>query len=154
MSKLTPADYDNVLDLIEAIYATPNVPGVVRNTSGSGYPCADIILSLRLLFPSNTLTDIQICNLLVRGSKSGVFKTTCSGATDPEVSSCGTGLALYFVNNSMVRVNPANRIYATAFNGLTLPQTVPIFNPYIDSTPAINYAAFVTTGFSNGSPNC
>ena len=154
MSKLTSADYNNVLDLIEAVYATPNVPGVVRNPSGYGYPCSDIILSLRLLFPTSTLTDNQICNLLIRGSRSGVFTSACSGATDPEISSCESGLALYFVNKSMVRVNPANKIYAIAFNGPTPPSTVPIYNPFIDSTPAINYAAFVTTGFSNGSGNC
>jgi hypothetical protein len=154
MSKLTSADYNNILNLINAVYATPNVPGVIRNKAGTGYSCSNIILSYRLLYPESTLTDDQICSLLSRGSRSGVFTTTCAGSTDPDVSTCSTGLALYFVNNSMVRVNPTNKIYAVAFNGLIPPPPVPIYNPLVDSIPAISYAAFVTTGFSNGSGNC
>ena len=152
MSRLTSQDYDNVLDLIEAVYATPNVPGVVKNQYG--YQCTDIILSMRLIYPGNTITDAQICNLLARGSRSGVFLTVCSGSTDPAVSTCDDGIALYSVNRNMVRVNPTNQIYVTAFNGVPSQPTVPIFNPYIDMTPAISGAAFITSGTNGGSNTC
>ena len=152
MSKLSPTDFDNVVVLIESIFKTANVPGVIRNQYG--YPCADIILSVRLAYPTNTMTDQQICVLLARGARSGVFKTICAGASDPEISTCGSGVALYSVNTNMVKVNPMNQIYSTYFNG---PPTVPptgVYNPLYDSIPAINYAAFITSGFSSGTNAC
>ena len=117
MSKLQSSDYENVLDLIEAVFATPNVPGVTRRQRA--YTVDDIIASLLLRFPHSTMTDSQVTELLVRGSRSGVFNVICSNAIAAEVSECdpaGVGQPLYNVNQNMVRRNPANAVYANAFN--------------------------------------
>jgi hypothetical protein len=126
MSKLNTSDYNNVLDLIEAVYATPNVPGVSRLTAGScGYSVNDIIASLRLRSPENTMSDADVANMLIRGTRSGVFNVYY-----PDIASASTtvvwcnaseaGEPVYFVNQNMVRVNPANKVYADAFNAPTV----------------------------------
>lgn len=122
MSRLVPSDYQNVIELIEAVSRVPSVPGIVVSKCSSnvcGYTCSEIIDSMHYFFPSSTLTDAEICNLLLRGSRSGVFKVVCSTAsTDPEVSEClQDGEPLYLVNQSMASVNSANQIYANHFNG-------------------------------------
>ena len=117
MSKLNSSDHENVLDLIEAVYATPNVPGVAR--SPCGYSVTQIIASLRLKFPSNTMTDEQVADMLTRGVRSGVFNRACSTAIPSDVFVCANqcdGELLYRVNQNMVRLNPANAAYANVFN--------------------------------------
>jgi hypothetical protein len=140
MSRLTPADFDNVIDLIEAVYATPKITGYGRSSGVYSYAfsVANIILSYRANFPSGTMTDAQIANLLLRGSRSGVFGVICSNATSSSVSECDSSVtiaeALYNVNQSMVRVNPSNKIYAAVFNGPTTSgNSVDVFNYPIDS---------------------
>ena len=127
MSRLTNADYENVLDLIEAVYRTPNVSGVLRLrcTSPCGYNPVDILSSYRATFPNSTLTDNQVNDLLVRGARSGVFSKSCSTATSSDVSECGVGSPVYHVNNNMVRANMKNSVYALAFNGPPVPRVVP-----------------------------
>lgn len=117
MSKLNSSDYDNVLDLIEAVYGTPNVSGVTR--SSCGYSVTNIIASLRLRFPNNTMTDEQVADMLTRGVRSGVFSRACSTAVASDVYVCANecgGEVLYRVNQHMVQLNPANAVYAKAFN--------------------------------------
>jgi hypothetical protein len=117
MSKLNSSDHENVLDLIEAVYATPNVPGVSR--SPCGYSVTQIIASLRLNFPNNTMTDGQVADTLTRGVRSGVFSRACSTAIPSDVYVCANqcdGEILYRVNQNMVRLNPSNVAYANAFN--------------------------------------
>jgi hypothetical protein len=117
MSKLNPSDHENVLDLIEAVYATPNVPGVSR--SPCGYSLTNIIASLRLKFPNNTMTNEQVADILTRGVRSGVFSRSCSTAIPSSVFVCASqcdGEFLYRVNQNMVQLNPFNATYAKVFN--------------------------------------
>lgn len=140
MSKLTPADFDNVIDLIEAVSATSKITGYGRSSGVFSYAfsVANIILSYRAKFPPGTLTDAEIANLLLRGSRSGVFNVICSNATSSSVSECDSSVtiseALYNVNQNMARVNPSNRVYTAVFNGP--PQNnnnVDVFNYPIDA---------------------
>ena len=125
MSKLTASDFENVLDLIEAVYATPNVPGVGPRPPGGplrcGYSVSNIIASFRRRFPQSGLSDSDIDNLLMRGSRQGVFNVYCSNAVALDFAQCEDTSAsasepLYHVNQNMVRRNPANKVYADAFN--------------------------------------
>ena len=140
MSRLTPADFDNVIDLIEAVSATPRVTGYGRSSGVYSYAfsVANITLSYRSLFPSGSMTDAQIANLLIRGSRSGVFNVICSNATSPSVSECDSSItiaeALYNVNQNMARVNPSNRAYTAVFNGPSKSGNgVDVFNYPIDA---------------------
>ena len=137
MSKLTAADYENVLLLIEAVYATPNVPGVVVcRTSLCGYTVAEIIASVRLRFPASTLTDADIQSLLLRGARSAVFNVVCSNAVSADVSECeapSVSVPLYTVNQNMVRRNAANKVYADAFNPVPVKPLVDVVNAPIDA---------------------
>jgi hypothetical protein len=153
MSRLNSSDYENVLDLIESTYMAPSVAGVsrLRCTPRCGHQSTDILASLRQNFPSNTMSDAQVMDLLARGARSGVFVKYCSAAITNNTSSnidsnnfdsligvdnngigdisfCdpnGVGQPLYRVNNNMVRVNKANQIYASAF-GFVSPTAQPI----------------------------
>ena len=140
MSRLTPADFDNVVDLIQAVFATPKVTGYSRSSGVYSYAfsVSNITLSYRSLFPSGTMTDAQIANLLLRGSRSGVFNVICSNATSPSVSDCDSSItiaeALYNVNHNMARVNPSNRAYLVVFNGPSQNNSgVDVFNYPIDA---------------------
>lgn len=123
MSKLGPADYENVLDLIDAVgraTVTKCVNLTTKGTSRCGASVANILAKYRVLYPASTLTDDEIISLLQRGARTGVFGLFCSNATSDAVSVCDpnrVGVPLYFVNQQMVRVNPANKVYAAAFNG-------------------------------------
>jgi hypothetical protein len=155
MSKLQSSDYNNVLDLIEAVYATPNVPGVsrLRGALLCGYTTTNIIASLRLVHPENTMTDEQVNDLLVRGSRSGVFSIFCTNAVDTQISECddaGVGQPLYHVSHNMVRRNPANAVYASAFNP---PATKPDLsigcggvNAPINASGTSHYSVFTSSG--------
>jgi hypothetical protein len=143
MSKLVASDYDNVLDLIDAVGMTGSVPGVtkLKCAVACGYNVTDIIASVRLNFPDNTMTDDQIANLLSRATKNGVFNVVCSTAVSSDLSECdltGVGQPLYRVNQSMVKVNGANKVYADAFNAryATTPIPDPLVNPYYDANIA------------------
>jgi hypothetical protein len=157
MSKLNSSDHENVLDLIEAVYATPNVPGVAR--SPCGYSVTQIIASLRLNFPSNTMTDGQVADMLTRGVRSGVFNRACSTALPSDVFVCANecdGEILYRVNQNMVRLNPANAVYAKVFNP---PAPKPnllgdcgVINSLIDpSTNGSYFSVFTFGGTASGS---
>lgn len=164
MSKLQSSDYENVLDLIEAVYATPNVSGVsrLRGALLCGYSVDNIITSLRQRFPSNAMTDDQVVDLLVRGSRSGVFNIYCSNAANSNVSECddaGVGQPLYHVNQSMVRRNPANAIYANAFNPPATKTNLSIscggVNEPINASGSANFSIFTTSGGgANIGTNC
>jgi hypothetical protein len=153
MAKLTSADYENVLDLIEAVYRAPNVSGVSRLgcATACGHTVANIITSLRQHFPTNTMTDTEVEDLLARGARQGVFNKACATATDSEVSECeplGTSQPLYHVNNNMVRVNQANKVYADAFNtALEEPAFVEVSND--DMGAAIACAGSFNSGDAN-----
>lgn len=164
MSKLKTSDHENVLDLIEAVYATPNVPGVSR-LGGKllcGYTTDNIIASLRQRFPSNTMTDSQVVDLLVRGSRSGVFNVYCSNAASTNVSECddvGAGQPLYHVNQNMVRRNPANAVYASVFNPPATKTNLSIgcggVNQPIDAVGSSYFSVFSTGGGgANIGTNC
>jgi hypothetical protein len=139
MSRLIPADFDNVIDLIEAVSATPLITGYGRSSGVLSYAFSvpNIIASYRNKFPQGTMTDDQIANLLIRGSRSGIFNVICQSATSAAISECDNSItpaeALYNVNQNMVRVNPANRIYASVFNGSTKPSYVGVYNYPIDA---------------------
>lgn len=148
MSKLLASDYDNVLDLIDAVGMTGGVPGVtkLRCTAACGYNTSDIIASMRMNFPDNTMTDGEITNLLARATKSGVFTVTCSTAISADLAECdldGTGLPLYRINQSMVKVNPANKPYAAAFNARYA--TPNVANEYVNQS----IDAVICAGASN-----
>jgi hypothetical protein len=149
MSKLLSTDYNNVLDLIEAIYATPRLANIPF--SGCGYPLETVISSLRTQFPDNTMTDDQVADTLLRGVRSGVFKRSCSTATTE--SYCNTSCAgelIYTVNSNMVRANPANKVFAAVFNPPVPKQNFNKncfgVNDPIDPTVGAFYGAFTTTG--------
>jgi hypothetical protein len=132
MSRLRPSDYSNVIDLIQAVFRTPSIPGVVRNIDG--YLCTDIILSLNTYFPANTMTNEQVCDLLARGARSGVFRRGCSGdSTTTDVSCIESPVTpLYSVNSAMARVNPANKVYIDALNPVTETDTVGVHGASFD----------------------
>lgn len=136
MSRLTPADLPNVLDLIEAISMAGQLTLVPVCVTGA--PCAyhvdDIITSLHHFFPLNTLTDPQITSLLFRGARSGVFGKYCASASGVNTPTCGSGVSVFYVNQNMVRVNSANIIYAAAFNRIAPKNQVFNVDPYIDSS--------------------
>jgi len=164
MSKLTAADFNDVLDLIEAVYATPNVPGVARLNGAllCGYAVDNIAASYRLRFPTGTLTDAQITDLLVRGARSGVFNIFCSNATATDVAACdavAAGAPLYHVNQSMVRRNPANAVYANAFNPPAVRTNLSVgcggVNAPIDAVGSSYFGVFTTGGGgANVGTNC
>jgi hypothetical protein len=155
MSRLTPADVNNVIDLIQAVFATPNVTGYSRSSGVYSYAFSieNITLSYQLLFPSGSLNMTSIADLLLRGSRSGVFKVLCASATNSSVSRCDSSVtsseALYNVNMQMARVNPANKVYTSAFNAPAPPVQVGVYNNSIDAQ--ISTASNFTVG-GGGSP--
>ena len=149
MSKLLSTDYNNVLDLIEAVYGTPRVVGVPY--SSCGYTLSNVISSLRIQFPSNTMTDAEVEDTLIRGVRTGVFRRSCSTATTGQF--CNTSCAgdlLYSVNSNMVRTNPANKIYAAVFNPpapkANYNKNCFGVNDPIDQSVGAFYGAFTTSG--------
>lgn len=144
MSRLRTTDYENVLDLIEAVSMTPTVSGVSRLgcTVTCGYTVTDIISSLRLNKPSNAMSDAQVVELLNRGARQGVFTKVCSNAIAPDVAECddaGLGAPLFRVNQQMVARNQANKIYADAFNRTPVIEydACATVNPYLDASTGI-----------------
>ena len=115
MSRLRTSDFTNVVELIQALFLTPAVSGVTKSTYG--YSCADIILSLRANFPANTMTDNEVCDLLARGAKSGVFLRSCVSAALDGTIACGITQPLDYifrVNPNMARLNSSNLVYLKA----------------------------------------
>jgi hypothetical protein len=158
MSRLTASDYTNVLDLIEAVSMTPTVAGVtrLRCSTACGYNTTDITASLRQNFPDNPMTDDEVLSLLSRGAKSGEFSKVCSDAVDPEIAECDAaaiGQPLYKVNQNMVKVNRANKVYADAFNAATVTTfdpCAPPVNPYFDGVVACTASNTAGIGGSAG----
>lgn len=160
MSKLLSTDYNNVLDLIEAIYATPRLAGIPFN--GCGYTLADVISSLRSLFPDNTMTDSEVSATLLRGIRSGVFRRSCTTAS--ATSFCPTSCAgdlLYTVNQQMARVNPSNKKFLAAFNRPAPKESLMskncfAVNDIIDQSVGAYFGAFTTSGggVGNGYTTC
>lgn len=154
MSKLLSTDYNNVLDLIEAIYATPRLAGIPF--SGCGYTIETITSSLRSLFPDNAMTNTEIADTLLRGVRSGVFSRSCTTATSYCETSCA-GELLYAVNKQMVRVNPSNKQYVSA---LTSPAPKENYNKncfgvndLIEQSVGAYYGMSTTSGGGVGSGN-
>jgi hypothetical protein len=154
MSKLLSTDYNNVLDLIEAVYATPRLAGIPF--SGCGYTLENITSSLRSLFPDNTMTDSEIADTLLRGVRSGVFSRSCPTATSVCQTSCA-GELVYAVNQQMVRVNPSNKKYVAALNRPAPKENYNKncfgVNDLIDQSVGAFYGAFTTSGGGVGSGN-
>lgn len=117
--KLVPADFNNVLDVIDAVNAVPRASLVVIGNFFTGASVANIVLSYQALFPAGTLTPGDLADLLLRGARSGVFNVACPGATSPDASTCESppfSDPLYMVNQNMVKRNPLNKVYAAAIN--------------------------------------
>lgn len=122
MSRLRTSDFTNVVELIQALFLTPAVDGVTKSTYG--YSCEDITLSLRANFPANTMTDNEVCDLLARGAKSGVFLRSCASAALDGTIACGITQPLDYifrVNPNMGRLNPSNVVYLKALGVNTFP---------------------------------
>ena len=155
MSRLNPADYNNVIDLIQAVFATPNVTNYTRSSGVYSYAFSieNINLSYQQLFPSGPLNISSITNLLLRGARSGVFNVICASATNSSSSRCDSSVtpsdALYNVNMQMARVNAANKIYTSAFNAPAPPVVVGPYNYSIDAQIS-GASNFITS--SGGSP--
>jgi hypothetical protein len=152
MAKLRAADYENVLDMIESISKAPQLfPAYTCRKYVCGFTVAQCIASFRNFFPANTSTDDQLTDLLVRGSRSGVFNVVCANAVVPTEATCGVpGDPLYSVNQQMTQ-DPRNRIYAAAFNTPAPPQPLPFdvnINYPIDATTKGSY--FTVANASGG----
>lgn len=74
--RLNSSDFNNVIDLIGAVYALG--PGGCGSTCG--YTCAEITASLRIVSPGNDMTDQEICDTLRAGANSGVFGVQCQAS--------------------------------------------------------------------------
>lgn len=145
--RLAASDYDNVIALINAVAAVPANTGAAplrcTGTTACGYTAALILESFRVSNPASTLTDAQVLDLLVRASRSGVFKVACAGATaaDPAFCSASDPSAdlepLYRINLQMARYNPLNQVYADYYNGPPTPQPVGVYDPFINPTEPI-----------------
>ena len=149
MSRLTPADFENVLTLIASVYQTPNVPGVARLGCGgpgicTGYTVDDIIASVFQNYPDSALAAAgadAIEDLLVRGSKSGVFVKSCSTATTLDIYCDATADPVYRVNGNMAKFNMANQVYLNVLNAPLPPNYAPLCVDYpIDANiPSLSY---------------
>lgn len=127
MSRLSKSDYTNVIETIQAIAALG--PSPFNNQYGQ-LP-DDIFGSLQTLFPTNTMTLDDLISLLNRGTRSGVFRrnnitANCpTGAGTQTSGSCDDGAAVvattYLINQQMVYVNGANKVYADYFKVLLPP---------------------------------
>jgi len=141
MSRLNASDFDNVIDLIRAVYALGPLNGCGVTC---GFQCSQIIDSLRRVVPSNTMTDAEVCDTLERGVRSGVFRrhnvsSDCIDPLDEEDALCGnnanfdaTIVSLFHVNQQMVMVNNANKVYADYYNS-----RAGIPSDYADVDPSI-----------------
>jgi hypothetical protein len=140
MSRLNSNDFQDVVDLINAINALGNT-GYGNNT---GFTCQEIIDSLRIQVPANTMSDAEVCDTLTRGVRSGVFRRnnlsdSCPAAPTVEDASCDSSLitsSRFWINQNMVNADNRNKVYADYFNGLAAARRGPIavtYNPcYLD----------------------
>lgn len=161
MSKLVAADYETVLDLIEAVSAAPKVPGASNKVNDVfvGFSVDVVLQSYRLLFPASTLTDGEVIDVLQRAGRSGVFRVIASNAGVPGLSCCEilqSSEPRYSVNQQMVRVNPANRVYAQAFNGPSTSTATGVYSAGypIDPVPLGSFVASAGDGNSLGQVSC
>ena len=130
MSRLTSSDFEDVVDLIHAISALGR-PGYGNNT---GFTCAVITDSLRVVVPSNTMNDEEVCDMLTRGVRSGVFNRNNISANCPTIptvedASCDSSLIIesrFWINQNMVNVNGRNAVYAKYFNDAAAARRGPI----------------------------
>jgi hypothetical protein len=119
--KLTPADFANVITLIQSLPTTFGLSG----SQPCGYTLAQLWAGWHAFVPGNPLSQSDFNALVLRAARSGVLKTCCQDATDPPT--CGPGIARFTLNSGMVLQNSSNAQYANVFTTPPGPPAVQCF---------------------------